>query len=398
MKSIFFHSTPFSIAKSKSAAQNVNGCVFPALSRIDEMRPSFNQTGNRGNMVHAEAPQKLFRHNLSLSCTGNLVSVQQADPFAFSDYINSFDVIILSVANLIRKNQDHSRLVAALKEIHKPLFVFSAGLQTRLDSLSHLSPSTRDLLSILNEKAALFSVRGETTQEFLHTNGINNCVALGCPSLYVYPDNIRKIAPMSLEPFTRLTVAGHFSRENLSEATSKSKRAVDFYNFMSSCNNPIDYVLQDEIFTFSELLNEKGMFDDATFSFDTARMTAYFASLNVDMKFVGGWYMFDNVSAWRSYIRSRDLYFGDRFHGGVVALQTGTPAIIVKGDARVMELVDYFKLPSATFADMRTKSLAEIVERELSSSKLEVFHKCYTARRANFVKVCKKAGLSFAEL
>jgi len=163
MKKIFFHSSPFSIAKTKVTGGLLNGCIYPKASSISDLKASFAQTGNKGskgNMVHSEAPLKLFTHNLSRSCIGNLVHAHESMKDDFSNYIKSnFDLIILSMANFIRKNQDHRKIVDALKQVEIPIVLFSAGLQNRLTSVVNLSESTIELLRILDEKALLFSVR-----------------------------------------------------------------------------------------------------------------------------------------------------------------------------------------------------------------------------------------------
>lgn len=406
MLSIFFHAGPFSISKSRNSSPNSNGCVYPAVSRIADLRGTFNQTGNRGNAVHAEAPQKLFEHNLRSSCTGNIVSFFDADPDGFERNFNAkFDMVILSLANFIRKGQDHSRILAVLRLIHVPIVVFSAGIQSRLADFSPLDDSTVELIKFFNQSAVLFSVRGAETAAFLNENGINNIVELGCPSLYVYPRNILSISPLNSQGALKLAVAGHFSEENLTKKTSKSKRADEFYVFLRSLVNfsalnisSIDYVFQDEVFTFKELQAKYSVFDDALCCFSSKEISSYLKSISErDFEFIRKWFMFPDAATWRQYMSSRDLYVGDRFHGGVVALQAGVPALIVSGDLRVQELTEFFAIPSVNFSDLRGVDFSDVLSEKLSKKSLNTFHHNYRERYSKFQMVCREVGLNIVD-
>ncbi|WP_392342680.1 polysaccharide pyruvyl transferase family protein (plasmid) [Phaeobacter sp. BS23] len=50
-----------------------------------------------------------------------------------------------------------------------------------------------------------------------------------------------------------------------------------------------------------------------------------------------------------------DVYIGDRFHGGVAALQAGQPTIFLKHDNRVAELTEHFGLLSAEHAEIHAQ-------------------------------------------
>lgn len=394
MQKIFFHSSPASIAKSRGGGKLLNGCFYSRATSINDLKASFAQTGNKGNMVHSEAPLKLFKHNLSRSCVGSLVQVRDELKDDFPRYMKeNFDLIILSLANFIRKNQDHSKIVEALKSVEVPVIVFSAGLQDRLSSLDNLSSSTVDLLKFLNDKAILFSVRGEETSAFLKSAGMNNHVICGCPSLYVYPENILSIKPLSYKPDLLLSTAGHFSSINLTSKTSKSGRARALLSMLSFFK--ADYIFQDEIFSYEEFLDEE--------TFDDARQKFYAGIINDNLKKyydidvdIEDWYFFNDVSSWRQYMAGRDLYIGDRFHGGVVALQSAVPSVIISGDLRVKELTQFFGIPNASFADFREFGVESVVNEKLGAAEMGMFKEKYVTRLSEFRSACLNVGLNFA--
>jgi hypothetical protein len=117
MKSIFFHSTPNSIAKTRQDIPLINGCIFPKARSITDLRASFGQTGNRGNTVHAEAPQKIFQCNSSTSACGNIVHAYKSCKDFDRQFNDKFDLVIFSLANFIRKNQNHEGLVNVIESL-----------------------------------------------------------------------------------------------------------------------------------------------------------------------------------------------------------------------------------------------------------------------------------------
>ena len=106
-----------------------------------------------------------------------------------------------------------------------------------------------------------------------------------------------------------------------------------------------------------------------------------------------GFWHFRDARAWRQFARSHDFYFGDRFHGGVVALQAGRPALFVHKDLRVRELTAHFAIPSVALEDISASSLERHVTNAFSARSIEAFHDRYSERLAEYHGLCREAGL-----
>ncbi|GAB3334317.1 polysaccharide pyruvyl transferase family protein [Marilutibacter aestuarii] len=393
MDRIYFHSTAQTLHRQVDPAPYTNGLPCPAVNTIEDLKPSFSLTGNKGNMVHAEAVLKLLNVNRSRSCVGNLSHLHKALGKGFGEYMRShFDFVVLSMANFIRKGMNHTGLVAVLKEVDVPLVVFGAGMQTPVQDPGVLHPSTRELLDLLNKKCTLLGVRGEKTSEFMKSLGLHNHKILGCPSLYVYPKNILSIKAAGYSPGCRWATAGHVSYNNLDGSRPGFKRASTFLDCMEGVRP--DYVFQDEVFSYADIESRPDVYDDATGRLSAEVINDFFKQrLGLKLPFTD-YYWFNEVSQWRQYMMRVDFYLGDRFHGGVAGLQAGVPAIFIAGDQRIDELTDFFGMPKTTFSELKQSGVEAIVEEQCSLEALTVFKTRYRKRLEPFVKAVESAGLS----
>ncbi|MBM3603913.1 MAG: polysaccharide pyruvyl transferase family protein, partial [Alphaproteobacteria bacterium] len=175
-------------------------------------------------------------------------------------------------------------------------------------------------------------VRGLQTEAWLRKNGFTNARAIGCPSMYVYPKSIISIDPQAaIEAHDRANVltAGYLTVEGGRNYARGQKLAKALQGTRSS------YVFQDEFFAYGSMIEEHGSFDDATCMGDRDRLNALLTrSMKVPVN-VSNYYYFSETAAWRQVAFMHDFYIGDRFHGGVAALQVGRPAIFLSHDNRV---------------------------------------------------------------
>jgi polysaccharide pyruvyl transferase WcaK-like protein len=55
--------------------------------------------------------------------------------------------------------------------------------------------------------------------------------------------------------------------------------------------------------------------------------------------------VFFSVEEWASYIKTKDFSVGTRFHGNLIALLNGVPAVIFVHDSRTTEMCNFMKIP-----------------------------------------------------
>lgn len=282
-------------------------------------------------------------------------------------------------------------LVSVLKEIEVPLIVFGAGMQTHVKDSTTLHASTRSLIALLDEKCRLMGVRGDKTSDFLQSLGFRNHKILGCPSMYVYPRNILAIQPISYEVGNRWATAGHISYNNLDGSRPTFKRSHALLECIKG-ESP-DYIFQDEVFSFTDLLDTAGLYDEATGKMNRDLINGFFREkLGNSLPFADYWW-FNEVSQWRQYMLRMKFYLGDRFHGGVVGLQGSVPAVFIAGDQRIDELTDFFGIPKTTFSELKSEGLRAVVDDRCSMESLDAFKARYRTRLQPFVEAVTGAGL-----
>jgi Polysaccharide pyruvyl transferase len=362
--------------------------VLPASATLDQLRADMQLVSpNVGNLVHLEAPMKLLEYRRAAPAP-----VRPGG--AISDLDRRYDGMVISYANMIRPRSEPDAATILKRESEAAriasttcrVFVFGVGIQEQLPpSPEAVDPELFALLKVINDKAAIFGVRGEETERWLHSVGLTNARALGCPSMYVYPRNIMGIRSPSRGRILRVGTAGRLQRNNEPgrfEAISRIGHA-----FKTS------YIFQTDFgAAFRRYDPSARIYDEATGEVDRAAVLEATRGLNADLPF-RDYRLFRTTESWRSFAASKDAYFGDRFHGAVMFLQSRKPAIILQNDARVRELTAFFNLPTVTTREVLENDPTELLHERLSVSALRDMRKMYAIRYRQFRSVLAQSGL-----
>lgn len=367
-----------------------DGMPVSAGSGIRDVLQRFDYIENKGNMIHGEAPARLFECDRKNSCHVNLVSLYQYgwSPERINDELKNFDLIVFSMANLIRKGFDvDKRFLDVMEAISLDFIVLGVGLQESLEAnRSLLGANTARLLEIFDCRSALFGVRDLKTEKWLRDAGYVNALAVGCPSLFVYPGNILNMNPPELQKPNIITggyIAGRTSRSDLLMNLFKGER--------------VHYIMQQELFELQKYIPENiGIFDDATGEVSKNVMDMILYRLHGRAMPFTSYRWFHDPSAWRAFAGQCDLYVGDRFHGGVAAMQAGRPALIVNGDLRVEEMCGFFNIPTVKLKDLTNKNALDLAADYLTSKSLMQFKETFQVRFLYFKKAIEHCGLKLA--
>lgn len=394
---IYFHSTAVSLHRHIEGVPYSNGTFAPAYPTISQLRPGFDTTGNRGNMIHSEAIMRILDRNVGRCASGNLhhLSRQLGDRFT-SEMNRQFDAVVLSMANCVTKNRDAAGLVDALERLEVPIYVFGVGMQDALPKgrLDLLTPSTQRLVEIFGQ-AEFFSVRGRRTAAWLRSVGHEPDTIGGCPSLYLFPQRIAALDFAAVPRADRLVTGGHISENNLNGSRPRFKRGHQLVDAFRG--TPATYVFQDEPFHYSGLVEEPDVYDASLCEIDAPRLNSYMQDkVGVSLPF-DRYLFFHDPATWRVAMRGFDAFVGDRFHGGVACLQASVPAAFVTSDQRMTELAEYYRLPSTTFADLDGASVPDVLDSLFTSDANDAFHERYRARLQRFQKDLRNAGLPVAD-
>jgi hypothetical protein len=350
-----------------------------------------NLTGNKGNMIHREAMPKLLSYDRQSSAYVNLLRLRDdcANIDEYAEIVNNnFDCVILSMANFIQPGEQEPRLYELLSCLTIELYVVGVGLQIP-KPISEMAESTQKLLRHFDSCAKLFAVRGKRTEAWAHKNGLKNAIALGCPSMFVYPRNLYNVKAPSFSENSKIISAGHIHQSFFSK--TKKGRALALMSALEGRN--VDYVFQSELFTFKDITSMEGVFDEATSRISTDVVNAFIKQKTSKLPPFKRYFQFDSPAAWRQASSNYDIYVGDRIHGAVAALQSGVPALIIYDDIRVKELASYFHLPAASVQELEEIGLDSLVEDRVNEDCLILFRERYRKVLSKFVRVLNSAGL-----
>lgn len=392
---ILFHGPGTSTYLPEIRLPNTSGVRHPVTDRLSGLQDTHSLTSNRGNLIHAEAPARIITCRPRQSAFANLGTMHRIFGDRLAEVLaRNFDLIVISAANFISPKRDLARLRDSLNAIGDsvPFIVLGAGMQGQ-PKLSDLDPSVQEVLDIYNRRAKLFAVRGMETEAWLHANGFTSARALGCPSMYVFPRSIMSInADAARKNLARSNVltAGYVTVEG-GRNFPRGRRLVKAMRGIRA-----SYVFQDEFFAYGSLIDEAGTYDEATSTADRQRLNALLTQSNgMPVDFMN-YYYFSETAAWRQVASMHDVYIGDRFHGGVAALQVGRPGIFLSHDNRVAELTDFFALPRMSTDDLVEIGVERAIKDRLTPGAIADIHKTYPARRAAFNGALEALGLTLA--
>lgn len=315
---------------------------------------------NTGNLVFIRALKNIFRPKI--------FPLWELDADAFRDDPEVTHYITTELIWLT-ENTTYPHVWKMLDGIgDKPLVPISVGIHGGFDLRNaRLHADTVKLLRTISERAVL-GVRGEYTAAVLERQGILNLKIIGCPSLY---DGMNADFCVEKKPFhenMRTTVNFRTFYGSLLPAE------CEFLTF--AANRGLDFVEQtQQEMTLENCQNNQPQYE-------------YFSQWLMKKRHV-----FFEDEPWVEWIRQFDFSMGSRFHGNVLAIMNGVPALTMVIDGRMQELTRLFRLPTMNVGDFR-------MDKPLSwyydLADFSEFNRVYSQRLAAFRDFLKKNGLEEA--
>lgn len=377
--------------------------TFSTLAGLD--RDTEVVTPNNGNMIHAESAARIFACDPGESTIGRLPGLpDHLPPEAVARRLEgvsrNFDAVVLNFANIIHARSEmndaafaklEKGMASTAKQVRSlkgpRIYAFGIGLQDDIPpDPALIGTSLLSLLQALQDHAEIIGTRGFRTASFLHELGISKARALGCPSLYVNPANTLAIPSAKPRPGLRVATAGRLSTSgiNTERLQPLARIAADY---------DTDFTFQNDVYhLFPEQSRDAVPYNSDTHEVDKASCDAAAVKLGLPNGF-SRYYYFRSPIAWRTYAGMRDVYLGDRFHGGVAFLQAGRPAGFVYDDVRVKELTGFFDLPAFGKAQLAEMGPEAALQEVMSEDTQARFRATYTKRLADFGAACAEAGL-----
>lgn len=295
------------------------------------------QGGNTGNKLFTLAVEKLLLRDD--------VTYQHYDRTMTKDYINhNFDIILIPMANILNPHptvkREMEELAQFFNDIKVRTYIIGIGAQVATyDDLDKLcieirEPATRFLSAIYNTGGEC-ALRGEFTNEVFKTLGFNSAVVTGCPSIYQLGRNIEI-----------------------------KKKKIEEKDFKASLNGDVLYLQEANILRYLRARNvffvdQNEFIDilyDPEYNFTIEQVIkkyTYDALKALTEKRVKLYY---DIPTWIKFFKQQniDFSFGSRIHGNIIALLSGTPAMVFCRDTRTREMAEFFKIPHVEKVDKHT--------------------------------------------
>ncbi|MFJ3665117.1 polysaccharide pyruvyl transferase family protein [Streptomyces sp. NPDC090106] len=288
---------------------------------------------NSGNLIFSDATHKILQ-----TPGTEVVSNGIRSDIAAAARINAeYDAFVVPLANAFRPSFESQlkRLTRLIGRLKIPVVVVGVGAQTGLNydpaRLKPIEPAVRDFVSAVLDRSASIGVRGEFTEQYLKDMGFKDVEVIGCPSLFMHGKElaVHKRAP-ELTADSRIAINGSHNAVQKQGLGKVIDRAHAQYPNLRFIGQNISDARQ---------LHWRDLSDP------NAGVTAMPSHPDHPMYREDKVRVYIDPVTWIDDLRAFDFSFGSRIHGNIAALLAGTPATVLSGDSRTLELCRYFDIP-----------------------------------------------------
>ncbi|MGV9452896.1 polysaccharide pyruvyl transferase family protein [Streptomyces sp. NPDC003635] len=288
---------------------------------------------NSGNLIFSDATHKILElPGTEVVSNGIRTNVQAAGRIN-----EQYDVFVVPLANAFRPSFEPQlkRLTQLITRLKIPVVVVGVGAQTGLSydpaRLKPMEPAVRAFVSAVLDRSASIGVRGEFTEKYLKDMGFRDVEVIGCPSMFMYGKDldVAKRAP-ELTAESRVAINGSHS--------AVQTQGLDRVIAEAHARYPhLRYIGQN--------LSDAVQLHWRDVSGPNGKITAMPTHPTHPMYREGKARVYIDPITWIDDLREFDFSFGSRIHGNIAALLAGTPATVLCGDSRTLELCRYFDIP-----------------------------------------------------
>ncbi|WP_198377561.1 polysaccharide pyruvyl transferase family protein [Neoroseomonas rubea] len=288
--------------------------------------------GNTGNMA--------FIHAVNMHLLGERTSFYDMK-LKPAHWREEYDLIVYPAANHLAADTDIGWISRLVELSGLPILVVGLGAQASFgDSRVELPNGTRRFLDVLRDRGTAVGVRGEFTASILADYGFPHATVIGCPSNFLNPDpqlGIRiadRLRGMPSDPSIALNLT-YFTLEpykvqHLSALVSRGGGSLVF----QSDQDILNIIRRSESVDKAKIEYFADYFTGSSDVQDFLKFMARSARC------------FSHIPSWIDYLRSVDISIGPRFHGNILAMQAGTPAVVFPHDTRTKELAECIGIPT----------------------------------------------------
>ncbi|MEU5597534.1 polysaccharide pyruvyl transferase family protein [Streptomyces sp. NPDC020298] len=288
---------------------------------------------NSGNLIFSDAAHKI----LETPGTEVVSNGMRTDVAAAARINEEYDAFVVPLANAFRPSFEAglNRLTRLIGRLRIPVVVLGVGAQSGVsynpERLKRLEPAVRDFCAAVLDRSASIGVRGEFTEQYLKDMGFRDVEVIGCPSLFMYGRelDVRKRTP-ELTAGSRIAINGSHSavrKQHLDRIIARTHERYPHLRFVG------------------QNLSDARQLHWRDLSDPNAEVTAIPTHPDHPMYREDKVRVYIDPVTWIDDLRGFDFSFGSRIHGNIAALLAGTPATVLCGDSRTLELCRYFGIP-----------------------------------------------------
>jgi hypothetical protein len=315
---------------------------------------------NFGNMVHANAPFKMFRN-----CVYIRDDISKYGDESFINFLNNkCSHLIITLANTLKPNDpDHKKytdLSSFIDKVKVPIVIFGLGVKHSTEPSDKLNFSAVEFLNLLGQKTATLGVRGEITKKIiLRDSNVKNVTVTGCPSFYTNPKALFGIQ----DKVSRIRNGKHSFSATDYKKNSEINLLMDAINSNSFILDPSNK------FTHQYYLNCIKAREDEQIQPPYFLKAKKLAEKNISINklktiFQKNYRLFRNLDDWYNFNNEAiDFTYGTRFHVNMASILCGIPALWITHDDRTREMTSLFSLPSVPLLEAEKLNKQELIER-----------------------------------
>ncbi len=340
--------------------------------------------GNTGNLVFTHSISRalmLEDVNIDYMKTDHFLSEEEAEK------INSrYDCFIIPLANALRPDFVHELryLTDMVSRLDMPCIVIGIGFQGKIDSTMNQSypwdDASRRFISAVLEKSSVVGLRGEMTAKYLEHLGFereHDFTVIGCPSMYLYGEDLPHPKPLDLSPGSRI---------NLNCKVVLPQKIHDYMHGICE-------MIPDHYYIPQNTYELKTVYSGIPLKY-TKKLSSIPEHYPMDMthrlykenRICG----FVSAESWMKFLAKGDMNFGTRIHGNIAGILAGVPVFVVAPDSRVLELSEYHNIPHTTIGELDTdRNIFELIQ-DIDYDQIQTGHK---ERFRHYLKFMNDNGL-----